>query len=186
MALVSPVFTKINKNTKFPNHLAREPVTIECYKINHRQIFSIKAKPGITKQFILLKNSEMNSTVKQFPFLFDFQQKPKTVNYNIQAGAVANYLWGPICFPCLYLWSLENFRQIKSWHEITPGEDKLRLAWVGWTRGRRRPGIVSSDKCDSDELRRMNIFWSTCFKFYFIGFTRPPLKPNWDILNWDI
>ena len=67
------------------------------------------------------------------------------VNYNIQAGAVANYLWGPICFPCLYLWSLENFRQIKSWHEITPGEDKLRLAWVGWTRGRGGPGIVSSE-----------------------------------------
>ena len=53
MALVSPVFTKINKNTKFPNHLAREPVTIECYKINHRQIFSIKAKPGITKSLLI-------------------------------------------------------------------------------------------------------------------------------------
>ena len=80
-----------------------------------------------------------------------FKQRLNMVNYNIQAGAVANYLWGPICFPCLYLWSLENFRQIKSWHEITLGEDKLRLAWVGWTRGRGGPGIVSSDKCDSDE-----------------------------------
>ena len=38
-----------------------------------------------------------------------FKQRLNMVNYNIQAGAVANYLWGPICFPCLYLWSLENF-----------------------------------------------------------------------------
>ena len=56
-----------------------------------------------------------------------------------------------------HLWSLENFRQIKSWHEITPGEDKLRLAWVGWTAGhggRQPPGIVSSDFSGQMRLRR--------------------------------